>query len=592
MVSSLKIELNGVLLNGRLDGVENFTVTIRRADEDGKLSKSFSSELTFFDDGYQILKSELIDDPLGFSKEVSVKIYDDCCTGSVFEGVINGEGIDWCEPGCWIKANVIEKKDEINCIRSTLIWDDFAGFLGRNHPKIRYCIEIRPDFIHYVLIGLLFNLNIFANLLILTFLPALFILFGIIYVVCNIIRIICSFKIRFKILRWTIQIGPICSPPNCNTGLTNPIILINQIYDTLRDINERIIPCGRFHPSPYVRDYIKNVCQKCGLTFQSSILDDPASPYYNLVLLAGQIKKGRSKVSNDGTLIGDNKPVETLETLLNQILKPTFNGDYRIANGVLIFERKDFFQSTINWIDTESLLNSGDILNDEICYNWIDKERWAYGRFEYQPDAQDYIGNEAKLRYNDIVDWNIPYNAGQAGELNVQLPLSPARHRQDGIDVSVFEFFQSALGGVINAVFAGAFSAYDRALLQNQHTYFNYKLLIYDPQSGYVKNYYSDAFCGGDPGAAEDERYNYPMWFLEGKANNLYSKFHFIDDPRSPMATKFDFTFEFRFNCDQWDSFGFEKSVRLIRGGQAMNGIVRELEVDFNRRTIKVKGFV
>jgi hypothetical protein len=593
-MSTLKIELNGTLVTGRLDGTDNFSVTIRRSDEDGKLAKSFSSELTFYDDGYQILKSILIDDPNGFANEVNVTIYDDCCQEPVFDGVIKGDAIDWCEPGCWITANVVEKKDEINCIRNTIIWDNHNGFLSRSHPIIRYCIEIRPEFIQYILIYLLFIFNILIFNLMLPTLAAIFVIIGIIYLFCQIIVLICRFKIRFKILRWTIQIGPICNPPNCNTGFTNPVVALNQIFDALRDMNERIIPCGRFHPSPYIRDYVNNVCQKCGLTFQSSILNDPSSPYFNAVMMAAQIKKGRKKDSNDFTLIGDNKPVETLETLMNEYLKPVFNADFRISNGVLIFERKDFFQTTINWIDTIQLLEDGDIVDNQICFNWIDKERWAFGRFEYQSDAQDYIGNEAKVpRYNEIVDWNVPYNPAQTGSKEVMLPLSPARHRQDGIDTDVFTFFQTALGGVINAVFYGAFSTYDRAMLINQHSFFNYKFLIYNPSSdGEVQNYYSDSYIGGWWETSDDQRYNYPFWFVEQRQNNLYSLFHYIDDPRIPGTTKFDFEFTFLFNCSQYKSFDFVKSVKLVRGGQVMNGIVEELQVDFKNRTIQVKGIV
>jgi hypothetical protein len=595
MVSSLKIELNGTLITGRLDGADTFSVTLRQSDEDGRLAKSFSSELTFYDDGYSILKTELIDDPTGYSKEVKVKVWDSCCSEAVFEGVIKGDGIDWCEPGCFITANLVEDDDSINCVRSTLIWDNHSGFLSRSFVPIRYCIEIRPEFIQYVLIGLLFQLNLIFFSVILALIPAIFIIFGIIYLICNVIRAICSFRIRFRILRWTIQIGPFCSAPNCNTGFTNPITVINNLLDVFRDLNTAIIPCGRFHPSPFIRDYVENVCAKCGLTFQSSILKNPSSPYFNAVATWAQIKKGRKKDSNNFTLISDNLPVETLETLLNNYLKPTFNADYRIVNNVLVFERKDFFLSTSTWVDTETLLSNGDLIDSEICYTWTDKERYAFGRFEYSLDAQDYIGNEAKNRYNDIVDWNVPYSPSQTGFLQRTLPVGLSRHREDGIDTDVFTFHENALGGVINAVFFGAFSNYDKALLINQHCFFNPKFLIYDPNSGNdgeVKRDYSNAFCGGDPGAAPDERYNYPFWFLEGKTNNLYSNFHFIDNPRLPGTTNFDFKFSFRFTCDDYRSFDFAKTVRLIKGGTIVNGTVKEIEVDFVKRVISVSGIV
>lgn len=583
-MSTMKIELNGTLITGRIDGTENFQVTIRRADESGRLAKSFSSELTFYDDGYQILKTILIDDPTGFSKKVAIKIWDDCCKGNpVFDGFIFGDAIDWCEPGCFITANIVEDDAQINCLKSTIIWDDWNGFSSvKQHPIIRYCIESRPEFFQYILFYLIAMFTWLYTIMMLPLIVALLNIVIILFIICSVIDFICDIPF----------IG--CNAPNCNTPFTNPVTFINYLNQLKGEVISTAIQCGRFHPSPYVRDYIKNACDKCGLNFQSSILNNPSSPYYNLVMTSAQIKKGRPKSSTNYSVIDDNRPVETLETYLNQYLKPLFNADFRVAGGVLIFERKDFFNANVNWIDTEQLLNQGDIVDDTICFNWINKERYAFARYEYQLDAQDYIGNEAKQRYNDIVDWNIPYNSSQKGEFVLNLPASPARHREDGIDTDVYTFLENFLGGIINTlIFGGAFSQYDKAMLINQHTFFNYKFLIYDPASdGYVVNNYSDSFIGGSIYIPPDERFNYPMWFWEGRSNNLYSLFHYIDDPRLPGATNFEFKFTFRFDCTQYNAFSFTKTIRLIKGGNVINGIVNELVVDFKNRTIQVSGIV
>jgi len=245
MVSPLIIEIDGNLITGRIDGTENFSVTIRRADEAGRLSKSFSSELTFYDDGYNYIKTNLIDDPNGFSKSVKVKVYDDCCREAVFEGIIKGDSLDWCEPGCYVTANLVEDESVVNCVRSTIIWDNFDGFLNKSQPVVRYCIEMRPNFIQYILIGLAFQLNLIFFSVLLAIIPAIFVIFGIIYLVCNLIATICrGISIRFRILgrTVTIRIGPFCDPPDCEDGFTNPINVINQIIDIAQDINERIVP--------------------------------------------------------------------------------------------------------------------------------------------------------------------------------------------------------------------------------------------------------------------------------------------------------------------------------------------------------------
>ena len=575
--STMKIELNGVLVTGLIDGIQTFSVTLRNQAEDGKLAKSFSSELTFYDDGYQILKTALIDDPFGFGKSVTIKIYDDCCHDVVFEGLIKGDAIDWCEPKCYISANVIEDDEKINCIKSTLITDNWNGFQQRSFAPIRYCIEVRPEFFQYALI-------LQATIWVWTFeflfyvlVPIIFVIFGIVYIVCEAINAIPGVDV------------------NCNGGLTNPVTLINNIKAVIEQFQSLIAQCGRFHPSPYVRDYIKNACEKCGLQFQSSILNDASSPYYNTVLFAAQVVKGRAFDSTNFTLIQDNAPVETIETFMNQYLKPLFNAEFQIVNNILVFERKDFFMTTATWIDVESLLNQNKVINNEICYSWTDKERWAFGNFQYSKDAVDYVGNEAIMRFNDIVEWNSPYNPQQTGSREILLLLSPSRHRDDGLSSTVYDFFQTFLGGIVNFVWGNVFSDYDKTLLMNQHTTGNYKLLIYDTNSGtdgIVKHDYSDAFCGGNPGPAPNERFNYPFWFAGGFANNLYSKFHYIDDPRLPGTTQFDFNFQFEFDCDIYQNFDFGKTIRLIRNGQIVNGLVKEIQIDFSKRIIQVNGIV
>lgn len=585
----MKIELNGTLITGRVDGLEDVELTIRRADDLGRLSKSFSSELTFYDDGYQIIKTNLIDDPNGFNNQVDVSIWDECCNGDpIFVGVIKGDAIEWCEPGCFVTTNVIEKSDEINCIKSTLIADNWNGILSAPARPIGYCIEMRPEFIQYCVIFLAFCVQLIVFLLLLVVIPVLFIILSLFAGICYVIQGICSI------------VG--CSPPNCSNNITNPVQTIQDLISATQDLSEILIGCGRFHPSHYLRTYIENVCGKCGLTFQSSILNNPTSPYYNTVLFAAQVRKGRPGSSMDFTLINENIPIATLYTLLEDYLKPVFNAEYRVVNGTLILERKDYFQTTSVWVDTEVLNNNGDLIDGQVCFNWIDKEQFAFGRFEYQPDAADFVGYEAKDRYNDIIDWNVPFNPAQSGEFVRSLPLSPARFRNDGIETDVYSYFETALGGIINLIFLSAFSLYYRALLLNNHTAFNYKFLIsantFQPaNNNWVDSYYNNTYTGGpvivNGGNVPDpERFNYPFWFKENNTKNLYTLFHYIDDPRLPNSQKFDFNFEFKFNCSQYYDFDFDKTVSTVKGGNVVNGIIKEITVNFKNRTIKVKGIV
>jgi hypothetical protein len=583
-MTSMKIELNTVLISGRVDGMENFEVTLRREDNFGRTAKSFSSELTFYDDAYQILKTNLIDPVNGYGLKVDVKIFDDCCSEPVFVGVIRGDAIDWCEPDCSITASIIEQDLAYNCLQSKVIpkltnSNDFVNLL--------YCIEGRPKFLHIIGAILLSIIGFIVSTVLLPFVLIIIIISTFIYLICSVVALI-SFDLTQQ---------------DCDDSQTNPSNTVDLIQDLIDETVGFFDTCNRKHPSVLLRRYLEEGCAQCGLSFQSSILNNPSSIYYNSVLWSAPVEKGVLNTISSPDLLEQNYPIETMETFLDNVLKPVFNGDYAIVGNSLVFERKDYFNTTTQWIDAEQLLTDGKIIENQICYSWIDRERWAFGRFEYNVDALDIIGNEAKLRFNDIVDFNVPYSPTQTGQLNVSLPLSPARFRSDDVDNegTIFDILEVFQGGLLNLIFGAQFANQNKkAMLLNNHCGFNYKLLIWDGvdrEFATVKNNYSDSFTGGpvivdgqivDP----DDRFNYPYWFKENNTNNLYSLFHYIDDPRNPTATQFNFNFSFLFDCGDLNSFDWSKTIRLPKNGSIVFGRIKEIKINFINRTMSVSGIV
>lgn len=567
MNSTLRIELDGTLITGRVDGIDNFVVTKRRDDESGKIASSFTSELTFYDDGYQIIKSKLIGQSIASTQYVDVIIYDDYCGQPVFNGKIQYDEIDWCEPGCYVTANIIEQDPIISCIQNTIIWDDKNGFLQQNYTGVEYCLQLRPFFIHVLFGYVLGILRLIVDFVVIILIPFITVIWGF----CLFIQLLCRI---FGI-----------NGPDCNQGINNPGVYWDNVVVAADGIFDQ---CGHKHPTPFVRDYINNVCSICGLTFESSILNDPNSNYYNLGLLAAQVEKGKNQ-NSDNKLITDNLPVETLQTLMDSYLKPLFNADYRVINNKLIFERKDYFFNSNNlWIDVDNLINRGLVEDNVVCYSWIDKEKYAYGDYRYSMDASDYIGNEVRRRWEDIVEWNpAPTNPAQKGGMELVLQSSCARTIGDGAfldidDQAITSFiFGLALLGLNNP----------RIMMMSQNRAFNYKFIILD--GNYIKTDYSDAFCGGTiPGINPWERVNYPMWFREGFDNNLYSLFHYINNPRLSGSTSYNYKFTFEFDCLTYQNFSFDKTVSLVMGGQVKYGQVKELSIDFNKRAITVTGIV
>ena len=593
-----RIKLNGTEITGRVDGLRgenaNFVVTFQRAGGDSTPKKSYSGELTFYDDGYELLKAELINDPAGFNKEVAVELYDDCCKGEpVFVGVIRGDSIDWCEPKCFVKAQVFEQIPELNCFQSTIISDNFNGFQDKAHPKIRYCTELRPQFLHLVIIYFAFILAQAIAVVLLPIIIAIVAIIAVINVICNTLETICAIEIGGVAL---------CTAPDCSTEFSNPISTVNFLIDLINDIINLVLGCGRFHPSGLLREYIENACLKCGLTFQSSILNDSGSIYYDTVLFSAPVEKGRGQNDTNGSLIKGNEPLLTLEQLFNEYLNPTFNAKYEIINGALVFERKDFFNVGATWLNTGELLTTGRILENQICFNWIDNPRPSFGRFEYSLDAQDYIGNEAKTRFNEIVEFNPSGSPLFAGELTRSLPFAPARFRGDGVNQTVMDYFLTFAGGIFNSVFGGQFSDNTNVLLMNQNTAFQLKLLIWDSATGYefakVKKDYSTTFTGGAVIVEGDliptnQLFNYPYWFKEVRTNNLYTEYHYIDNPQVNESRQFDFDFTVTdFDCNEFRNFDFDKIVKVVQSETLKNGEITQIEVNFTNRTIKIRGLV
>lgn len=579
------IRLNGNAISSPIDGVDTLTVRYRMKDEEGNLSRSFSEELTFYGEGFEIIRDELINNAEGKFNTVKIELVEDCCGDPyvVFEGIIRGDTIDWCEGECFVKVSAIEETEQTlqyDCLKSTLIFDNQNGFQESVHPRVTYCVELRPALLQdlTLIFGMIFNLVFYLLY------PLVFIMFIIIEIINGIISVINSIINAINALPG-IDIDEIDEIDLDGDADTNTLEEYQNLIDRM---NENIIGCGRQHPTPLLRNYIENVCQICGLTFESSILNDPDSDYYNLLYLNAQITKGTR--DDDVTWLDDNRPIKTGQGLLNE-LKILFNGDYRVLNSILTFERKDFFYDGESWLNYETLKNYG-LVDEKICYAWRDEDVSAYARLEYGPDPIDMVGNEAKKLYSDIIEWNQPYSSIQKGSKEVIFPFSPARFRGDGIDRDVlgdYEFFWPNLLEEME----------DVLLLQNGVA-FNPKLLIWDGESianAKVKKFDVPGFV-----KPPEDNFNFPMLINEHNvASNtsydkdtplmsLYGRFHSIDHPKVLNDQGKEFEFSFYFKCNHLLEFKLEKTLEIPFNGDVAEGRIEWVEIDYKTRRITVFG--
>jgi len=430
----MKIYLDGIPVDYPSGELLNPSFTLRRITDTGDRAFSFAGELSFTGKDFDYLYARLVTDSNALENKVIMKFVNDCCSqNQTYEFYIDHKSLQWCENSCDLTAAAIEKSlsnDQYTCLQNTLIWDNYAGFKSKAHPRMAYCNELRPNWLHDVLIIL--TMATWTSFLV--YGPLLILVASIINTINFVIQII----------------NDVIGVVNGLGGSLNPVDPIDldgdpstnafqEINNWVNNLLAQSFGCGRKHPSPLVRDYINNVCGKCGLTFKSSILNDPNSVYYNTVYVNAPINKGVTEADTTTYWIDENAPILSGLQLLDE-LSPVYVAKFEIINSELIFEREDFFIPKTPWIDITTI---DETKVNKVCWKWSTNPRYSYANMYYQKDGVNWVGSEAVARWGDIVDWNnSPYSNLQKGEYKPFIGYAACRFRDDGIDRDVLTFYE------------------------------------------------------------------------------------------------------------------------------------------------------
>lgn len=479
--------------------------------------KSVSGEIIFEDEAYHLLKRWLVDDVSGALNQVDVRIEHVGC-GYYEDYRITKDELQWCEDSiCVFRVNFVQQEEALNCIKRTMIYDNWqdwfpeSGFgVVKLHPRFSYCNEERPN-------GKLIIIWTF-NLFLLVIMGVVGIIFGtvgnsLIAVINVIIAIVNVFGAGLNYLNF---IDPFAA------------------FKSGEQMFLETAGCGREHPAPLIRDYISNVCLKCGvrvaadtapiffsntITIQASDPNRPGgsvitanNPYVNACYLFAQSVRGVRRFrdmafftpSNPDTTqwwIPENKPLLTLDKFLDQ-LAPVFNAQWRLRTDnvqgqnipTLYFQRKDWFKSAANQYVYDFSKNASDRLKivQGICYEWNGKKTPAYVQGLYIPDAADTCGNEAMSQQNGVLSFgNIDDNPTFEGVQDKNTAFGAARFRLDGASTDYLmdamqtvvntSFITASLGQIIMFGVKGGFEKYaDYALLLKDETCTLPKIIIWD----------------------------------------------------------------------------------------------------------------
>lgn len=571
----MKIYLDGNLCQFPTDSLIKPRFTMRRKNEQGQFSVSFTGELTFTGADYAYLYTTLVTAPNAINNYVVLKFVDDCCGNTEYKFLIKPESLKWCEyplrPSCELTANAVEYTPDAiayNCAQSTLIWAGAGGDINDNsfkngsHPRVKYCLEYRPSAMQ----DLMMILGVATLSMVGCFIPFILTIAAIIGTINAVIAAING-----------VTGGSIGSVG----GLGGVPSILNWFNNLYSEFGQLVSGCGYEHPSPYVRSYINNVCNICGLTFDSSILNNPANEYWNLVYFSAPIKSGRINLPLVTkplvSYMDDNEPIHNLSSFMDEIVQP-FNGGWDIVNGVLRMERVDFFWAQFQWFDATTYDKTKLISQ---CYEWAKKARPAYADIGYQKDAVDWVGSEAYLRWKSIVEWNSPPNPIQKGAFTKVFPYSPARFRNDGIERDVLTDYAWLPYGIGQAI-----QDNDNALIMNSGTSFTPKLLILDtptdPANATVKFYYPSC-------PLVQRNYNYPMWVNKDYPNNLYDRFWAIENPRNSSFSGYDYTVSLIWDCPTLNAIKINGSIMTSKG---QSKTIETIDLDFATNEMIIKGTV
>lgn len=562
-MNNLKIYFDGIIQDlDDFQGTESASFVFRRKTEGGESAFSFAPELTVTGAAYDYVKQQIINAPNPNIARIDVLIYDTCCINDdgtdrlLFTGKIEGGSVRWCTfPDCEASFTVVDNSEDaeaIRCLKNHFPWDiiDRTGTINtrgvdefRFAPWMYYCNDLKPAATQeaIMILGIFFFI---------VFTPVLALL-----------------------------------------QLFNLIGGVDQ--NIFQNLSNFIVGCGRRHLGPFLDSQFKNLCTLCNIGYQSSLFD-VTGYYHNSVRMDLAFVPGKGYLQqgqfDDFGIYRDNKPNLNGIQFLDDLKQ--FNIDWRVSNGVLIIERKDYFTG-VEWFNTDNLAPN-QLLS--ICYESLDERPASYAEYMYMKDGLDNSGDEVSKGWVDrVIDWNPSNNPEQVGLFSKKLLYGAAQFRFDGnapdvnpIDkpfyVTFYPFAQNAENE--NAMFLEkGLASFPKIInlqsIQNQDIQ-NFERGFGVPDWKYT--------------AAGNKMYNYKWWvkstpFVDNtntSHDTAYQTLFYIDDPRLTTVKTRRVTISVTADCTLLSSLDVDKYVTTPSGQVE----VQEITYDTDNNSLTIKGLI
>ena len=556
----MKITFDGIDMTNYTEGLDGFNLEQALNTTDNSTSVSVSGTLIFSGRAQTYLQELFFDDPKNsVGNRVDVNLHMECCNfEDPIEFYMDHSSVELCD--CTISGNLIKAEDDSSCraiLRDKIYWKD-NGFLDSvPFYDVPYCNEESG----------------FTNILTLLYcilLPILLILEAIEEIINGILNAI-DFLVFWKKLDWEVDIP----------SLDNYVDLIHG--------------CGKKHPSNLIVDIFTYNVERCGLTFDSNLLQ--TGFYKNLLMLSAQNEEGCESCN----YIENNMLNRTTIQLAND-LRPVWNADYRIIDGVFYFDWKQRIKEILKrniLCDVEAEYLAGDADNTP-CYDF-DTTLPAFLRLEYTQDPIDMAGNkrmdtyrldgEEPGNYSEIVEWNDPPNEYQKGEQTVIIPFSPPAFIEDGKNdcaVTIFRKLEAPLERDRNRlVLTNGMSGYPKLILLNKA---DDTFDVWKQKTG--ENRRCRFLCSAPIDDIDYDIYEYNtfLWAKEDTHEGIYNTYYKMDDPRGGEREMINLKpFTFAFNCEQLKMamhYGVSLAIKTKYG----YGIPERISINFSNNTMTVTG--
>lgn len=506
---------------------DGFQVTYAIDDSSKTVNVGISSGIVFERDAFNYLENLFFPQPFNAGAKdreatVTITTPKDLCNEQ-FVFIIRADAVTYCPQECTIETQGFERSDDLKAsdrLRNyqILTAEKPNSLISRISPKIQTCIEA----------------NFFQVLLYIVFLSML-----------------APFQAVANAFGWT--------------------ALVLEIEAFL----QKILGCHGAIRTFYIRDILEEIGTDTSITIQSSIFQTQAN-YSNAAWLDTQ---AIARITNQGNYSNPDQSSLFADGFLD-LLGGVFNADWRIKDGVLVFERVDFFlQTSVTLINADVAYGNGNNLaEDAPCYTYTDQVRAAYGRYAYTEDNEETLGNEALNLYNDIIDFNDPFDQNKAGGINITVPIAAARFAKDQFrkPLGIDDFWTIGDLAVKNDL------PYTRSLP---------KILIINGSAAATSDTNWTHAKVVSRVVGNDTQFNYPMFMTEGDSESLYENFWKITDPRETPAQPYQLEdFKFCGTCDQIRAVRENGIDILVETNRLGSGTPSEIVIDFDKHTITVKG--